>query len=306
MKACSFLPAATSMIYQMGLERFLHGVTFECPSDKPRVVRSSLEGHTHSSEEIERIVAASKAAGESLYAIDEDLLQSIQPDVIFTQDVCDVCQIDTAHVQRVIGRLRTAPVLVPLIPKRLDDVFGNARTIAQALGQASAAEVLLAEATARLDAITDTLRRARAPVRRVMVMEWLDPVYNCGHWIPDQIALAGGVDMLADPGGYSVITAWDKVLRYDPEVLVVAPCGFRVARTASEIGTLTRRPGWNGLRAVKDAAAFIVDADLFTRPSTTLVDGIALLARLFHPRLFGQPEAEGGSWMAIGSPAGMG
>jgi iron complex transport system substrate-binding protein len=286
MKACSFLPAATSMIHHMGLEKFLYGVTFECPSDKPKIVRSHLEGNSYSSEEIEKVVSESKKMGKSLYYVDEDLLQEISPDVIFTQDVCDVCQISTSYAERAIYKLKKQPLIVPLIPRNLNDVYDNAILIAKTLGREEAAYHLLAGLKKRTDKIIDTLRANNAPLKRVMVMEWLNPIYNCGHWIPYQISQAGGVDMLSNPSGYSIITEWETVVRYNPEVLVVAPCGFNIKRSAKEIDKLTRREGWNDLAAVKNNAVYLADADLFTCPSTHLVDGIELLASLFHPELF--------------------
>jgi iron complex transport system substrate-binding protein len=278
------------MILEMGLAELLHGVTFECPADKPRVVRSSLEGKNYSSQEIERVVSESVQRGESLYYIDIDLLQAIDPDVVFTQHVCDVCGIGTSVVEKAIYQLAKQPRIVPLVPRRLADVFQNALTIAEALGHEAKGLELVERLDRRLDLITDVLRQHRAAPRRVMVMEWLDPIYNCGHWIPDQIALAGGVDMLSNPGGYSVITPWEKVVQYNPEVLVIAPCGFHVERARQEVHLLTQRPGWQDLTAVQSGAVYLADADLFTRPSTTLVDGIELLAVLFHPMLFQLPE----------------
>jgi iron complex transport system substrate-binding protein len=290
LKVCSFLPAATSMIYQMGLEEFLCGVTFECHSDKPKIVRSHIEGNTYSSEEIEKIVSESKQMGKGLYYVNEDLLQEIAPDIIFTQDVCDVCQIGTSYAERAIHKLKKRPLVIPLTPRNLNDVYNNAITIAKALEREEAAYHLLAELKKRTDKIIDTLRNSNAPLKRVMVIEWLNPIYNCGHWIPYQIAQAGGVDMLSNPSGYSVITGWDKVVRYNPEVLVVAPCGFNIERSAKEIDTLTGREGWNDLTAVNDNAVYLADADLFTCPSTHLVDGIELLASVFHPELFQLPK----------------
>jgi iron complex transport system substrate-binding protein len=286
LKACSFLPAATSMIQQMGLEDLMYGVTFECPSDKPKVVRSHIENNTYSSEEIERIVSESKQMGKSLYYIDEELLQRISPDVIFTQDVCDVCQISTSYVERAIYKLKKQPLIVPLIPRTLNDVYDNALLVAKTLGHEEAAYKLLASLKKRTDTILDTLRANNAPLKRVMVMEWLDPIYNCGHWIPYQISQAGGVDMLSNPSGYSIITPWDKIMQYNPEVLVVAPCGFNIERSAQEMEKLTQLEGWNELLAVKNNAVYLADADLFTCPSTHLVDGIEMLASLFHPELF--------------------
>jgi iron complex transport system substrate-binding protein len=290
LKICSFLPAATSMIYEMGLENELMGVTFECPSDKPKVVRSYLEGTNHSSKEIDQIVSQSKAQGKSLYYIDDALLTAIAPDIIFTQDVCDVCQIDTSHVARSIYKLAKEPKLIPLIPRNLDDIYENAITIAKALGKEECAVELLARLKIRTDFILDTLRKNNAPLKRVMVLEWLDPIYNCGHWIPYQISQAGGVDMLSNPSGYSIVTDWERIVLYNPEVLVVAPCGFDVNRSGKEIEALTKLPGWDTLKAVQNNAVFLADADLFTQPSTTVVDGIELLAALFHPNLFEVPS----------------
>ena len=158
MKICSFLPAATSMIYQMGLQEFLCGVTFECHSDKPKVVRSVLEGNTYSSLEIDKIVSESKQEGKSLYYIDEELLQQIAPDIIFTQDVCDVCQISTSYVEKAIYKLKKQPIIIPLIPRNLDDVFDNAVTIAKALGREDGAHKLIAELNKRTDFILNKLR----------------------------------------------------------------------------------------------------------------------------------------------------
>ncbi|WP_395045902.1 ABC transporter substrate-binding protein [Flavobacterium sp.] len=290
LKICSFLPAATSMIYEMGLENELVGVTFECPSNKPKVVRTYLEGTHHSSKEIDQIVSQSKAQGKSLYYIDDALLASLQPDIIFTQDVCDVCQIDTSHVARSIYKLTKEPELIPLIPRNLEDIYKNAITIAKAFGKEERAYELLVKLKIRTDYILNTLRKNNAPLKRVMVMEWLDPIYNCGHWIPYQISQAGGVDMLSNPSGYSIVTDWERIRLYNPEVLVVAPCGFEVERASQEIEALTKLEGWDTLKAVQNNAVFMADADLFTQPSTTVVDGIELLAALFHPTIFEVPS----------------
>jgi len=294
MKACSFLPAATKMIYDMGLQHLLHGVTFECPPEaagKPVLVRCMLEGKQYSSEEIDRIFSASKAQGKSLYYAEEGLLQAIAPDVIFTQDVCDVCQIDTVCTAAAIARLEKTPELIALTPSSLEDVFQTAVRIATALGQEEAAYRHLAVLQQRIDHIIDELRRHKAPHRRVMIMEWIEPVYNCGHWIPDQVAYAGGIDMLSNPSGDSIVTPWKKIVRYDPEVLVIAPCGFKTGRAAEELHLLQSQQGWHDLRAVRNEAVYLADYDLFTQPSPgTLTDGIELLAALFHPGIFSIPE----------------
>ena len=299
MKVCSFLPAATQMIYDMNLQQHLCGVTFECVSDKPKVVRSYIEGNNFTSEEIDKIVSQSKAQGKSLYYIDEELLEAISPDIIFTQDVCDVCQIDTSYVQRSIYKLKKQPILVPLIPHNLNDVYQNAITIASTLGKEEVAYNLLSELKKRTDKILDTLRIHNAPLRRVMIMEWLDPIYNCGHWIPYQISQAGGIDMLSNPSGYSIITPWEKVKLYNPEVLVIAPCGFNLERAAKEIEILSSKKGWNDLLAVKNNEVYLADAEYFTQPSTRLVEGIELLAALFHPTIFKVPQKLTENYLSI-------
>ena len=292
-KACSFLPAATRMIYDMGLQDQLYGVTFECPAEsagKPVVVRCLLEGHQYSSEEIDRIFSASKAQGKSLYYVEEELLQAIAPDIIFTQDVCEVCQIDTVCTAAAVAKLPKQPSLIPLTPGNLEQVFRTAVTIASALGREEAAYHHLAALQQRIDTITDTLRRHRAPLKRVLLIEWIEPVYNCGHWIPYQVAYAGGVDMLSNPGGDSIVTPWEKIVRYDPEVLVIAPCGFHTDRAKEEMSLLQRKPGWEMMQAVQSRSVFFADYDLFTQPSPgTLTDGIELLAALFHPDIFSVP-----------------
>jgi iron complex transport system substrate-binding protein len=282
------------MIYDMGLQQYLYGVTFECPheamKEKPKVVRCMTEGKNYSSAEIDRIFSASKAQGKSLYYVEEDLLQQIQPDIIFTQDVCEVCQIDTACTAAAVAKLEKQPQVIALTPQNLDDVYATAVTIATALGKEEAAYDYLSGLQKRTDYILDELRRHNMPLKRVMLMEWIEPVYNCGHWIPFQIAKAGGIDMLGNPSGDSIVTAWDKITRYDPEVLVIAPCGFATARAKEEMHLLTQKPGWNGLSAVRNKQVYLADYDLFTQPSaSTLTDGIELLAALFHPSLFTVP-----------------
>lgn len=295
MTACSFLPAATQMIYDMNLQHLLHGVTFECPpqalAEKSKVVRCVLEGKSYSSIEIDRIFSASKAQGKSLYYVDEPQLAYIAPDVVFTQDVCEVCQIDTACTAAAVSKLEKQPELVTLSPNTLQDVFSTAITIATALGHEELAYLYLSSLQMRIDGIVDKQRAHRLPPKRVMIMEWIEPVYNCGHWIPYQVAYAGGIDMLSNPGGDSAVTPWEKIERYDPEVLVIAPCGFNVKRSLEEMHVLINKSEWNELTAVTNKAVYIADYDLFTQPSAgTLTDGIEVLAAIFNPSVFNVPK----------------
>ena len=294
MKACSFLPAATRMIYDMGLQDYLHGVTFECPeealAEKPKLVRCIMEGKNYSSAEIDTVFRTAKAQGKSLYYVEEDLLQSIAPDIIFTQDTCEVCQIDTKCTAAAVAKLKVRPEIIPLTPANLQDVYTTAVTIARALGHEEAAYTYLAKLQKHTDHILDVLRQNNMPLKRVLLLEWIDPIYNCGHWIPFQIALAGGIDMLSNPGGDSIVIPWEKIRKYDPEVMIIAPCGFHIARAKEELHLLSRNEGWTDITAVQNGQVFLADFDLFTQPSpSTLVDGIRLLAALFHPALFEVP-----------------
>ena len=296
MKVCSFLPAATQMIYDMGLQHFLHGVTFECHpqalAEKPKLVRCIMEGKSYSSAEIDNVFRTAKAQGKSLYYVEEQLLQQIAPDIIFTQDTCEVCQIDTKCTAAAVAKLPQRPQIIPLTPNNLEDVYSTAVTIAKALGQEETAYTYLAGLQKRTGSILDTLRQHNMPLKRVLLLEWIDPMYNCGHWIPFQIAQAGGIDMLSNPGGDSITLGWDKIRKYNPEIIIIAPCGFHIARGQEELHLLSRNESWSDISAVRTGRVFVCDFDLFTQPSpSTLVDGIELLSALFHPGLFALPPA---------------
>ncbi len=279
----------------MGLDEHLYGVTFECPEqalkEKQPVVRCILEGKNLSSKEIDTLFSASKHQGKDLYYVDEPVLEKIAPDIIFTQDMCDICQIDTACTAAAVAKLDKQPELISISPESLEDVFTSAITIAKALGKEEIAYAYLNSLNKRIDVVVDALRASKALPKRIMLMEWLDPIFNCGHWIPHQIGYAGGIDMLSNPSGDSVVTPWDKILKYDPEILVVAPCGFTVKRTLEEMHILTSKKGWNDLKAVQENKVFIADFDMFTQSSAnTLVNGIELLAGVFHPEAIQVPK----------------
>ena len=283
------------MIYDMGLEDHLHGITFECPEkalkEKKPVVRCVLEGKNLSSQEIDSLYSASKHQGKDLYYVDESVLEEIEPDIIFTQDMCDICQIDTACTAAAVANLKKQPKLISISSESLEDVFESAITIAKAMGKEELGYVYLAKLRNRIDVVVDILRGERALPKRVMLLEWIDPIFNCGHWIPHQIAYAGGVDMLSNPSGDSIVTRWEKIIKYNPEVLVIAPCGFSVERSLEELHILMEKEGWNDLKAVQDKAVFVTDFDMFTQSSaSTLVDGIEVLAGLFHPEFIQIPK----------------
>ncbi|KJD33264.1 ABC transporter substrate-binding protein [Tamlana sedimentorum] len=295
MKVSSFMPAVTQMIYDMGLQDDLQGVTFECPAEalqeKQVAVRYKLEGKTLTSEEINIIFSETKAAGETLYYVDEAVLETISPDIIFTQDVCDVCQIDTACVAASAYKLPKIPELISITPNSLNDVFDNALTIAKAMNNEAVGLKYVEGLKQRIYNIVDKQRALKIQSKSVALLEWIDPIFNCGHWIPHQIGYAGGIDLLSHPSGDSIVIPFDKIVKYNPEVIVIAPCGYTTARTLQDMHFLEKHPEWENLRAVKNKQVYIADFDMFTQSSAgTLVNGIECLAAMIHPEHFEAPQ----------------
>ncbi|KJD33348.1 ABC transporter substrate-binding protein [Tamlana nanhaiensis] len=296
MTVSSFMPAVTQMIYDMGLQAHLEGITFECPAEalqeKQVAVRYKLEGKTLTSEEINTIFSETKAAGETLYYVDEPVLETIAPDIIFTQDVCDVCQIDTECVAASAYKLPKIPELISITPNSLDDVFDNALTIAKAMQQEAVGVNYIEGLKQRIYNIVDKQRERRIQPKSVMLLEWIDPIFNCGHWIPHQIGYAGGIDLLSHPSGDSIVIPWDKIVKYNPEVIIIAPCGYTTERTLQDMCFLEEKPEWNSLKAVKNNQVYLADFDMFTQSSAgTLVNGIECLAAMIHPEYFEAPNS---------------
>lgn len=287
----SFLPSATEMVCALGLEGQLVGVTHECDHpqaavSKPVVVRNVLPIESMTQAEIDAAVAQRMGEGLSLYCIDEVLVRDLEPDLIITQDLCQVCAPSGNEVGELLRGLAKKPQVLWMTPRTLEEIEDNIRELARATGRVAEAEALLAVGAARLRAIEAVV--TRTPVRpRVFVMEWLDPVYCSGHWVPEMVALAGGADGLARRGGDSVRVSWREVLDWAPEVLVIAPCGLDADEAAHRARMLYDRPGWVDLPAVKSGRVFAVDAkSYFARPGPRVVEGAELLAHLIHPDLF--------------------
>jgi len=283
------------MIHEMGLDAHLCGVTFECPplarACNPVVLTCPPINSLMDSQQIDEAVSAAAATGTSLYRVDVAALKAANPDIVFTQDLCSVCQIDPQTAQAALASLSKPPLVVSLTPHNLGEVFDCARTIARVLNAEDHAEVHLGALNARLARITECLRSGWVSPRRVVFLEWLSPLFCCGHWIPEQIQLAGGIDAFGVPGEKSRVIEWEDLRASDPEVILIGPCGFDVCRTQREMPLLTARPGWHDLTAVRNNEVHVIEANLFTQPAAgTLVEGIELLAGLLHPGVIG-PEA---------------
>jgi iron complex transport system substrate-binding protein len=287
----SFLPSATEMVYALGLEDQLFGVTHECDHppaarQKPIVVRGVLPIERMTQHEIDTAVAARLRSGLSLYQVDEALMREIRPDLILTQDLCQVCAPSGNEVTHLMTSLSPKPEILWLTPRSLGEIFDNLRQIGEATNTRATAEALITSAQARLGQIA--ARTATAPTRpRVFCMEWLDPIYCSGHWVPEMVALAGGQDALGRPGTDSVRIPWEEVLAWAPEILVLCPCGFHLATVVQQAGLLAAHPGWAHLPAARTGQIYAIDASAyFARPGPRVVEGTEILAHLIHPELY--------------------
>jgi iron complex transport system substrate-binding protein len=236
--------------------------------------------------EIDVAVTQRLRDGLSLYRVDEALMRQIGPDLIVTQDLCQVCAPSGNEVSQLLKVLPSHPQILWLTPKSLEQIFDNLRELGGATGRLAAAETLIADGRARLAKVEATTRRASSRPR-VFCMEWMDPVYCSGHWVPEMVRIAGGIDQLGREGSDSVRIAWDDVLRWRPEVLIVTPCGFDLEKAADQARMLSAYPGWADLPAVRNGRAYAVDANsYFARPGPRVIEGTELLAHLLHPDLF--------------------
>jgi len=287
----SFLPSATEMACALGLADQLVGITHECDypveiKGKPIVIRSALPIEIMSQREIDVAVAERMREGHSLYVVDERLLQELAPDLILTQDLCQVCAPSGTEVSQALSLLPKKPQILWLTPNSLEQIAANVRELGEATGRAKEADELIASGCARLEE-TEAVTRKLSHRPRVFSMEWLDPVYCRGHWVPEMVRLAGGLDALSRERGDSVRIPWDKVLEWAPEVLIITPCGFNLEQVIEKAQQLFTYPGWSNLPAVRDGRVYAVDANsYFARPGPRVVDGTELLAHLIHPELF--------------------
>ena len=287
----SFLPSATEMACALGLSDQLVGITHECdyPPEvrgKAIVVRKALPIETMSQLEIDIAVSERMRDGLSLYEVDEKLLQELAPDLILTQNLCQVCAPSGNEVSQALNLLPKKPQILWLTPNSLAEIFANLRELGVATGHSKKAEELIAGAWARLRKI-ESVTEHLAVRPRVFCMEWFDPVYCSGHWVPEMVKIAGGLDSLSKAGADSVRIPWADVVAWKPEVLILTPCGFDLAQTIEQSQQLFNYPGWSTLPAVRDGRVYAVDANsYFARPGPRVVDGAELLAHLIHPELF--------------------
>lgn len=286
MRICSLLPGATEIAFALGLGEQIVGVTHECdfPPDakqKPVMVQSAIDAKRMTAGEIDRKVGELMQAGKGLYRIDEQALIAANPDIILTQGLCDVCALDYNEVVKAAALLAHQPKIISLNPHSLSDILEDILRVGEATERQSAAARLAADLRERIERVG-----CREPDNRprVVCLEWFEPLYSAGHWVPEMVALAGGYDMLGKKGEPSTKIEWRQVIEARPEVILLMPCGFDVRRTVKESTPLRALPGWNELPVVKSGNVFALNGNAyFSRPGPRLVNGLEILARVIHP-----------------------
>ncbi|MCT4352197.1 cobalamin-binding protein [Streptomyces sp. Je 1-79] len=298
MRIVSLLPAATDLVAELGLVGRLVGRTHECdwpPSVMariPSVTSAGFSDATLTSREISDAVGGSRHSGSSLYTLDTEALAALAPDVILTQDLCDVCAVSYTAVSRAVRVLDADTRVLSLEPRTLEDVLDCLLRVGRLLGVEETALRRHAGLTARLSAVRRRTAGLERP--RVVAVEWLDPLWPAGHWVPEQIECAGGLPLLASAGEHTRPMEWDAVVEARPDVLLVLPCGFAPERTLRERHLLTGQPRWAELPAVRRGAVWVLDGPAyFNRPGPRVVRGAEVLAHVLHGETVGAPVTPG-------------
>lgn len=283
----SLLPSATELIYELGAQDRLMGVTHECTypeqaREKPRVIRSVFDPDTMTSEQIDQMVSSMVHAGKDLFVVDEENVRRADPDLIIAQGTCAVCSAYTNEVRKMMQILEHRPHVEVLDPHSIDDILESVRVVAGRIGKDEEGERLILSLRHRIDSVK-TLNSGNRP--NVLCIEWVKPFFTSGHWVPQMVEIAGGVNAVSKTVEHSRKMTMGEVEEADPDIIVMMPCGFDTARATGECASvLAKDSRWRGLRAVRDGNVFAVDANsYFSKPSIRTITGIEVLARIIHP-----------------------
>lgn len=318
MRIASLIPAATEILFGLGAGDDVCAVSHECDwppnaAELPRATYSNVDS-SRPGGEIDQRVKTLLARGEPLYGLDEALLASLAPDVIVTQAQCDVCAVRYQDVCSLAQRYPAlgAARVIALGPASWDDVLADIARVGGAIDRTASASRWIAELRRRVECVRSRTAEIPHDARpRVVCLEWLEPLMAAGNWMPELVEWAGGRSGLSRPGEHSGYVTWEELAAYDPECLVVMPCGFDLRRSLAEAEALLRHPQWCGLSAVRAKRVYAVDANAhFNRPGPRLADSLELLARLIHPNLFDDPMPDAppalhgstvdGAWSPVG------
>lgn len=294
MKIVSLLPSATEIVCELGLGHDLVGVTHEC--DYPPFVKSlpkvtrTLIPHDATSREIDGLVRERLKSQKALYSLDLPTLERLSPDLLVTQALCDVCAVAEEEVNAAACSLPGHPQVVNLEPMRLSEVFDCIHLVGAAAGIPDHANRIVANLQARVDAVA-TRNQVLTDWPRVVLLEWIDPPFCSGHWSPELVRIAGGVDGIGREGERSRTTAWEEIVQFNPEFLIIACCGFDIDRTMADIPLLAAYPGFHDLDCTRQQQVFVIDGNsYFSRPGPRLVESLELLAHTLHPEIHPLPE----------------
>ena len=290
MKICSLLPSGTEILYALGLDNRIIGVTDLCDyppevKEKPIVCRSRIDVDSMTSRQVEEMMRRILAAGESPYELDGEWIANYSPDVVLTQDLCYFCEVDAQTVGRAVDQMPMPPEVVVLQPKTLQGIFDSIRQVGQACGAAEPAAALVAELEGRVQAVEESLSGLAAKPR-VFSLEGINPLVVGGHWIPDLLRRAGGSMSLFAPGAPATRIGWEQVLEYAPEKLFIDLCSSDLKRQKVEVSWLAAQDGWKDLPAVQAGEVYLIDHVYFSVPGPRIVTGLEILAQLTHPAAF--------------------
>ncbi|MGE3536371.1 MAG: ABC transporter substrate-binding protein [Candidatus Tectimicrobiota bacterium] len=290
MKICSLLPSGTEIVFALGLDEQLTGVSDLCdyPATaqlKPVVSRSLIDTTVLSSAEVEAKMRALQETGTSPFHIEAAMLHQHPPDLVLTQDTCNICDPTADDVQRALAGIQPPPRMLVLRPRTVPEIFASIMEVGEAAGVPARARALVERLQARLQAIGTRAAQARQQPR-LLSLEGVDPLVAGGHWIPELKILAGGRDELFSPGCPAQRLTWTTIRDYDPDMLIITPCSSDLARSLREIGMLVEHPGWWELQAVRHRQVYVVDHVYYSRPGPRIVTGLEMLAQIVHPELF--------------------
>jgi len=288
MRICSFLPSTTEIVYELGLGENLTGVTHECdyPPDavgKKRVIMSFIEPEKLTSAEIDELVTKNAGEGKSTYLVDKEALIEANPDIILTQELCEVCAVSGNQVEQAVQVLGRTPEIIALEPKNLSGILETILIIGEVTGTQERAEEITEKLGSRIEVIRSRLGDKRDRPR-VFCLEWLDPPYVAGHWIPEMVEIAGGDCGIGKPGEPSFKVTWDEIVEFAPQKLLIMPCGYNIEKTFEEIDAVSSKDEWFKLPATGRGEIYLLDANsYFSRPGPRVVDGLEILAKTIQP-----------------------
>ena len=305
MRIVSFLPSATETLYELGAGSQIVGVTHECkyPSQarkKPRVIRSSFDPDQMTGRDIDNKIVELMHSGKDIYIVDENILKRVCPDLIVAQGLCEVCSPFTKEINRAVSILgdRRRPDVLVLDPHDLDDILVSIMDVAEKIGKVREGRKLVASLQKRIDRVRSIMKLKRRP--KVLCVEWMDPLFTAGHWVPQMVEYAGGINGLSSAGEPSRRMDIDEAVQLDPDAIVLMPCGLDIDQSLQELPALTGNEKWKSLQAVKNGNVYAVNANAyFSKPGPRIIVGLEIIAKILHPETSGQIRVPKGSYKKI-------